>query len=100
MLTISHRSSQNWVEAGHIWPGNSTPTATDQFTGETDGNLWAPDIHYTPTGYYLYYSASTLGSSHSGIFLAWSATGGNGEWEDRGIVIQTSTTDDFNAIDP
>jgi arabinan endo-1,5-alpha-L-arabinosidase len=83
--------------AGVVFPGGAPWT-----TGYTNGsrNLWAPDISYRDGRYWLYYSASTFGSNRSAIFLATSTTGGSGSWTDQGLVIESRTSDDFNAIDP
>jgi arabinan endo-1,5-alpha-L-arabinosidase len=87
----------NWRRAGVVWP-NGAPW-TDPFTGGTDV-LWAPDISYRNGQYYLYYSASSFGSQNSAIFLATSPTGAAGSWTNLGIVHQTSSANDYNAIDP
>jgi arabinan endo-1,5-alpha-L-arabinosidase len=87
----------NWRRTGSVWPAGAPWTLT--FTrGST--SLWAPDISYRNGQYYLYYSASTFGSNNSAIFLATSPTANPGSWTDRGIVHQTSTASNYNAIDP
>lgn len=63
-------------------------------------NLWAPDLSYRDGRYWLYYSASTFGSNRSAIFLAASTTGASGSWTNQGLVIESRTSDNFNAIDP
>ncbi|SES27917.1 arabinan endo-1,5-alpha-L-arabinosidase [Lentzea xinjiangensis] len=83
--------------AGTVFPGGA-PWST-AYTGG-GRNLWAPDISYRDGRYHLYYSASTFGSNRSAIFLATSPTGASGSWTHRGLVIESRTADDFNAIDP
>jgi arabinan endo-1,5-alpha-L-arabinosidase len=83
--------------AGTVWPNGAPWTA--QYTGGSR-NLWAPDISFHNGQYYLYYAASTFGSNTSAIFLATSATGTSGSWTDRGLVISTNSSSNFNAIDP
>jgi arabinan endo-1,5-alpha-L-arabinosidase len=83
--------------AGSVWPGGAPWTLP--FTGGSS-SLWAPDISFHNGQYYLYYSASTFGSNHSAIFLATSPTAMPGTWTHRGIVTQTSTSNNYNAIDP
>ncbi|MGI5152690.1 family 43 glycosylhydrolase [Plantactinospora sp. CA-294935] len=83
--------------AGSVFPGGASWTTS--YTGGSR-NLWAPDISYRNNQYYLYYSASTFGSNRSAIFLATSPSGNSGSWTDRGLVIESRTSDDFNAIDP
>ncbi|WP_422770368.1 RICIN domain-containing protein [Plantactinospora sp. WMMC1484] len=97
---ISLKTSTDRVafrNAGSVFPNGAPWT-----TGYTGGsrNLWAPDISYRNGQYYLYYSASTFGSNRSAIFLATSPTGASGSWTDRGLVIESQTSDNFNAIDP
>ncbi|SDH47020.1 arabinan endo-1,5-alpha-L-arabinosidase [Lentzea fradiae] len=83
--------------AGAAFP-NGTPWA-DTYTANSR-NLWAPDISYRNGQYWMYYSASTFGSNRSAIFLATSPSGNSGTWTHRGLVIETRTSDNFNAIDP
>jgi arabinan endo-1,5-alpha-L-arabinosidase len=65
--------------------------------------MWAPDIAYFNGLYHLYYSCSTFGSNHSVIGLATNKTldrsSSDFKWQDRGLVVQSTRDDDFNAID-
>ncbi|MEH1100884.1 family 43 glycosylhydrolase [Micromonospora sp. CPCC 205561] len=83
--------------AGSVFPGGAPWTTT--YTGGAR-NLWAPDLSYHDGRYHLYYSASTFGSNRSAIFLATSTTGASGSWTNQGLVVESRTTDTFNAIDP
>lgn len=87
----------HWVDAGPVFPNGAPWTTT--YTGGAK-NLWAPDISYRNGQYYLYYSASSFGSSRSAIFLATSPTGASGSWTNKGLVIQSTTSSGYNAIDP
>lgn len=66
--------------------------------------LWAPDVSFFNGLYHVYYAASGFGANHSLIGLATSPTLEPTDpayhWTDRGIVLQSQTTDNFNAIDP
>jgi arabinan endo-1,5-alpha-L-arabinosidase len=86
-----------WKNAGAVFPNGASWT-----TAYTKGskNLWAPDISYRNGQYYLYYSASSFGSSRSAIFLATSSTGVTGSWTNRGLVIESFDNSGWNAIDP
>lgn len=86
-----------WDDAGAAFP-NGVPWAHAYTNGSN--HVWAPDITYVNGRYYLYYSASTFGSNRSGIFLATSTTGAQGSWTNQGLVIESSTSDSWNAIDP
>ena len=83
--------------AGAAFPNGAPWTRT--YTGGS-AHLWAPDISYHNGQYYLYYSASTFGVNRSAIFLATSPTGASGTWTNRGLVVESRSTDNFNAIDP
>ncbi|RKS09041.1 arabinan endo-1,5-alpha-L-arabinosidase [Nocardiopsis sp. Huas11] len=83
--------------AGTVFP-NGAPWTTP-YTGG-DRNLWAPHLSHANGRYYLYYSASSFGSNRSAIFLATSTSGESGTWSDEGLVIESFTSNDYNAIDP
>ena len=83
--------------AGAAFPGGA-PWTTTYTAGSR--NLWAPDISYRAGRYVMYYSASTFGSNRSAIFLATSTSGASGTWANQGLVIESRTSDNFNAIDP
>ncbi|MFI2104337.1 arabinan endo-1,5-alpha-L-arabinosidase [Isoptericola sp. NPDC019693] len=87
----------HFTEIGAAFPGG-TPWA-DPYTGGST-HLWAPEIHHANGQYYLWYSASSFGVNTSAIFLATSPTGDPGTWTHRGKVVESSGSDDFNAIDP
>ncbi|KAL5512202.1 hypothetical protein ACEPAG_3487 [Sanghuangporus baumii] len=86
-----------WTLEGLVWPDGAP--WTDEFTGTSNGALWAPDCTIVDGTFYLYYAASTFGSQHSGIFLATSSTGMPGSFENLGLVTSTNPGDDHNAID-
>jgi arabinan endo-1,5-alpha-L-arabinosidase len=68
------------------------------------GHLWAPDVIHLSGQYHLYYSVSTFGVNVSALGLVTNPTLDPNDpayhWTDRGMVLQTRTTNDFNAIDP
>jgi arabinan endo-1,5-alpha-L-arabinosidase len=86
-----------WRSAGSAFPSGA-PWTTSYTNGSNQ--LWAPDISYHNGQYYMYYAASTFGSNHSGIFLATSATAASGSWTNQGLVTETTTSSNYNAIDP
>ncbi|KAF4984594.1 hypothetical protein FZEAL_271 [Fusarium zealandicum] len=95
LKTSSDRTA--WRDAGAAFP-NGAPWTTP-YTGG-DKNLWAPDLSYHNGQYYLYYSASSFGSTKSAIFLATSTTGASGSWSNKGLVVESSANSNYNAIDP
>jgi arabinan endo-1,5-alpha-L-arabinosidase len=74
--------------------------------GQVDGvtSLWAPDISYYGGSYHLNYAASTFGSNNSVIGLATTPTLDQQShayrWTDRGLVAESTSTDNWNDIDP
>ena len=83
--------------AGSVFPGGAPWTTA--YTGGSR-NLWAPDLSYRNGQYHLYYAASTFGSNKSAIFLATSPSGDSGTWTNQGLVVESRSGDNFNAIDP
>jgi arabinan endo-1,5-alpha-L-arabinosidase len=68
------------------------------------GHFWAPDVIENNDEFLLYYSVSAFGKRTSAIALASNPTLDPDDpryrWTDRGIVIQTNESHDYNAIDP
>jgi len=89
--------------AKFTYTGKAFPSglsATDEYTGSSNANLWAPDLSYQNGKYYLYFAASSFGVNKSAIFLATSTTGKPGSWTSQGKIYSTTTSSDHNAIDP
>lgn len=67
-------------------------------------SLWAPDISWYSGRYQLYYAGSLFGKNTSVIGLATNATldpeAPNHRWVDRGLVVETTGAEPWNAIDP
>ncbi len=67
-------------------------------------SYWAPDIAYVDGRYLLYYAASSFGRNGSAIGLATNPTldptDPNYHWTDQGMVVRSTSSDDFNTIDP
>lgn len=67
-------------------------------------SLWAPDVSFFNGKYHVYYAASRFGKNTSVIALATNRTlnpsDKNYKWVDEGEVIESTTKDDWNAIDP
>ena len=91
----------HWERGGHVlpeipaWATNEIPQATA---------CWAPDISWFDGQYWLYYACSTFGSNHSAIGLATNKSldpkSPSFSWTDRGLVLESQSRDDFNALDP
>jgi arabinan endo-1,5-alpha-L-arabinosidase len=90
-----------WKRCGEVFP--AIP-AWIRETSPATTELWAPDISFFDGLYHLYYAFSVFGKNTSGIALATNATldpaSPKYKWVDRGLVLRSYATDDFNAIDP
>lgn len=89
-----------WRECGNVFA--EVPSWIHDASPKTK-NLWAPDISYFNGKYHLYYAYSAFGVNTSGIALATNetldASSFRYRWNDEGLVLRSTTTDDFNAID-
>ena len=90
-----------WKRCGDVLP--AIPDWIKQDSPGTRG-LWAPDISYFDGLYHLYYAYSLFGKNISGIALLTNKTldpnSPDYRWNDQGLVLRSTTGDDFNAIDP
>jgi arabinan endo-1,5-alpha-L-arabinosidase len=98
------RCSKNltdWKLCGHVF--NEIPAWIKEASPRTR-ELWAPDISYFNGKYHLYYAYSAFGVNTSGIALATNTTldpiDPNYQWKDEGLVLKSTASDDYNAIDP
>ncbi len=67
---------------------------------QTTNDVWAPDIQLYNGRVWLYYSISSFGSNQSAIGLASASSVGAGQWRDDGLVLRTTASNNYNAIDP
>lgn len=97
---IHIRTSKNlasWTRAAPVfaempgWVEEAVPGAA---------GIWAPDISFAHGEYRVYYSVSTFGKNRSAIGLVTTPSLENPVWTDKGLVIRSTQSDDFNAIDP
>lgn len=101
---IQIRSSsnlKNWHYDGTVF--SKIPSWVTDKLGSIP-NLWAPAVSYFNGKYHLYYAGSSFGSNHSVIGLATNKTlnpaDPNYKWQDQGLVFQSTSNDNYNAIDP
>jgi arabinan endo-1,5-alpha-L-arabinosidase len=76
------------------------PSWINTYNGGKGSDIWAPDISYHHNQYWLYYAVSTFGSQNSAIGLATSTAAKPRSWIDQGIVLTSSSSAPYNAIDP
>jgi arabinan endo-1,5-alpha-L-arabinosidase len=101
---LAIRCSNNltdWKLCGHVF--DALPAWIHEASPKTR-DLWAPDISFFNGKFHLYYAYSVFGKNTSGIALATNETLDTASpkyhWVDEGLVFASTTTDDFNAIDP
>lgn len=63
-------------------------------------DVWAPDVKLYNGRVWVYYSISSFGSNTSAIGLVSASSVGAGSWRDDGLVLRTTSSDNYNAIDP
>jgi arabinan endo-1,5-alpha-L-arabinosidase len=90
-----------WSACGYVfatlpaWISGAVPQATE---------IWAPDVSYFNSSYHVYYAVSSFGSNVSAIGLVTNTTLDSTDpsynWVDQGLILQSSVSDNFNAIDP
>ncbi len=92
----------NWTVKGNIVP--AVPAWVTTALGPSVTDIWAPDAKYRNGTYWVYYACSSFGTNNSVIGLATNPTldptAANYKWTDQGLVFQSTTADDYNAIDP
>lgn len=92
----------NWKVVGNIVP--SVPAWVTTALGPSVTDIWAPDARYRNGTYWVYYACSSFGTNNSVIGLATNPTldptAANYKWTDQGLVFQSSTANNYNAIDP
>ncbi len=90
-----------WKRCGAVFP--AIPEWIQTMSPKTQ-ELWAPDVSYFDGLFHMYYAFSAFGKNTSGIALATNETldpaSPRYKWVDRGLVLRSFATDDFNAIDP
>ena len=104
--TPSYRSRDliTWTPGPRIF--TNSPAWVSETVPDNRGGLdfWAPDVIHLSNRFLVYYSVSTFGRNTSAIALASNKTldpeSPNYRWTDEGIVIQSASTNNFNAIDP
>lgn len=88
----------NWTNSGKVF--QTYPRWANWNVPNHEDNIWAPDVKYYNGTYYLFYSVSTFGSNNSAIGLATCTSLASGNWTDQGMVIRSTTANNYNCIDP
>lgn len=86
---------------GTVFPVGTWPSWINGEVPGFAGHFWAPGIIHMNGYYYLYYSASTFGSSTSAIGVVRTSSLANPNWQDLGMVVDSNGgSNEINAIDP
>lgn len=92
-----------WESGPHVFTNPPAWTA-QAVPGHFGIHYWAPDIIHLGDRYLLYYAVSVFGKNTSAIGLATNPTLDPNDprflWTDQGMVLQSTTNDNFNTIDP
>ncbi|KAB8125646.1 family 43 glycosylhydrolase [Gracilibacillus oryzae] len=94
---IYSHDGRNWNEAPVVFP--QPVNWWRQYVPNHTSAQWAPDIQYFNGRYWLYYSVSSFGSNQSLIGLLSTESIASGNWRDDGLVVRSTTNDNYNAID-
>ncbi|WP_421898674.1 family 43 glycosylhydrolase [Marinoscillum sp.] len=91
----------SWEIGDPVFSAGTWPAWINSEVPGFEGHFWAPDAIFMEGYYYLYYSASTFGSSRSAIGVARTRSLNNPDWEDLGLVVDSNGgATEKNAIDP
>ena len=100
-MRVASKTSSDRVNWRAASSGLASPSwIKAEVPGNNGSDFWAPDIMFRDDKYWLYYSVSTFGKNTSAIGLATSPTLTNPTWTDQGVVVKSSSSDNYNCIDP
>ena len=88
-----------WTRGRQVFPA-ALPWWRTYVPGNTTNDVWAPDVHLFNGRVWLYYSVSTFGSNTSLMGLTSAPSVVSGSWRDDGLVLRSTSANDYNAIDP
>jgi arabinan endo-1,5-alpha-L-arabinosidase len=101
LQVITSTTMATWHDAGTVF--DTIPSWVSDAVGPLT-DLWAPDVSYFGGLYHLYYAGSLFGTNTSVIGLATNTTldpaSPRYHWMDRGLVLASTPSDDYNTIDP
>jgi arabinan endo-1,5-alpha-L-arabinosidase len=96
---VSRNGGLQWDPLPSVLPNGLSWWRT-YVPNQSGNDVWAPDVKVYNGRTYMYYSVSTFGSKVSLIGLISASSIATGDWRDDGLVIRTSNSNDYNAIDP
>jgi len=96
---VSRNGGLQWDPLPSVLPNGLSWWRT-YVPNQSGNDVWAPDVKVYNGRTYMYYSVSTFGSKVSLIGLISASSIAAGDWRDDGLVIRTTNSNDYNAIDP
>jgi len=96
---VSRNGGLQWDPLPSVLPNGLSWWRT-YVPNQSGNDVWAPDVKVYNGRTYMYYSVSTFGSKVSLIGLLSASSIAAGDWRDDGLVIRTTASNDYNAIDP
>jgi arabinan endo-1,5-alpha-L-arabinosidase len=96
---VSRNGGLQWDPLPSVLPNGLSWWKT-YVPGQAGIDVWAPDVKVYNGRTYMYYAVSTFGSKVSLIGLISASSIATGDWRDDGLVIRTTASNDYNAIDP
>jgi arabinan endo-1,5-alpha-L-arabinosidase len=96
---VSRNGGLQWDPLPSVLPNGLSWWRT-YVPNQSGNDVWAPDVKVYNGRTYMYYSVSTFGSRVSLIGLLSASSIATGDWRDDGLVIRTTASNDYNAIDP
>jgi arabinan endo-1,5-alpha-L-arabinosidase len=96
---VSRNGGLQWDPLPSVLPNGLSWWRT-YVPNQSGNDVWAPDVKVYNGRTYMYYSVSTFGSKVSLIGLISASSIATGDWRDDGLVIRTTNSNDYNAIDP
>lgn len=97
LKVLTSNDGSHWSQTPSIFPqplnwwSNYVPNFVE--------HQWAPDVEYYNGRYWVFYSVSSFGSNTSLIGLTSTESIQSGNWRDDGLVIRSTSANNYNAID-
>jgi arabinan endo-1,5-alpha-L-arabinosidase len=96
---VSRNGGLQWDPLPSVLP-NGLSWWRQYVPNQVGTDVWAPDVKVHNGRTWMYYSVSTFGSRTSFIGLLSASSIAAGDWRDDGLVIRTTDSSNYNAIDP
>lgn len=96
---ISRNGGLHWEPLPSVLPSKLS-WWRNYVPNQVGADVWAPDVKHFNGRVWMYYSISTFGSKVSAIGLLSASSLADDRWRDDGLVIRTTASSNYNAIDP